>query len=346
MIHLLKEIAQLLAKGENIVVITLFDKTGSAPRTVGAKMIVRADGMIYGTIGGGLLEAQAMQLAQEVFRRRSPLLQSFDLTGEDVADMDMICGGTGELLIDYIEANESNRMVYGEAWTAEAKREKAWLITALSTGSDRQQCLVKQNGELVGNFHCEADLRNEIVSGPGKLSIHAEVLEGQRYLIEAVRPQKTNYIFGAGHVSQKIAALSATVGFRTVVLDDRQEYANKGRFPDASEIVLLPSFRELPCKDIDEDSFLVIVTRGHLHDKTVLEQCLKTKAGYIGMIGSRRKRDKIFAALAELGFTAADLKRVYSPIGTDILAETPEELAVSIVGELIRVRAETERCTV
>lgn len=346
MIHLLKETAQLLDNGENIVVVTLFDKTGSAPRTVGAKMIVRSDGSIYGTIGGGLLEAQAMQLAQEAFRRRAPLLKSFDLTGEDVASMDMICGGTGELLIDYIEASESNRMVYGEAWAAETKREKAWLITALSTGNDRQQCLVKQNGELVGVFYCEADLRNEIVRGPGKLSIHAEVLEGQRYLIEAVRPQKTVYIFGAGHVSQKIAALSATVGFRTVVIDDRREYANKGRFPDASEIVLIPSFRELLCQGIDEDSFLVIVTRGHLHDKTVLEQCLKTKAAYIGMIGSRRKRDKIFAALSEQGFTAADLKRVYSPIGTDILAETPEELAVSIVGELIRVRAETERCIV
>jgi xanthine dehydrogenase accessory factor len=100
----------------------------------------------------------------------------------------------------------------------------------------------------------------------------------------------------------------------------------------------------LPDLNIDENSYLVIVTRGHLHDKVVLTQALRSEAGYIGMIGSRRKRDKTYEVLLQEGFVKRDLDRVYSPIGTDIKAETPEELAVSIVGELIKVRAEREHC--
>jgi len=134
------------------------------------------------------------------------------------------------------------------------------------------------------------------------------------------------------------------VGFKTVVLDDRSEYANSERFPASSEITLLESFDRLPELAIDEDGYIVIVTRGHLHDKTILAQALKTKAGYIGMIGSRRKREKIFEVLAGDGFGKQDFDRVYSSIGIDIGAETPQELAVSIVGELIKVRAEKEKC--
>jgi xanthine dehydrogenase accessory factor len=344
---LFKDMAGLLESGESIVVATLFDKSGSAPRTAGAKMVVRRDGSILGTVGGGCLEMCAIHAAQQVFQKKQSIIQAFDLSGEDIAGMDMICGGSGEILLDYMEADAENRRVCQEAALAVEKRQKAWLITALgdNTGTTwplRQQCLVRQNGELIGALHCEPEFLTKLTSGPAKISIHAEVLEGQRFLVEAIRPCRTLYIFGAGHVSQKLAPLCETVGFRTVVLDDRSEYANKNRFPEAAMVLLIDSFQHLPSLDIDDTSFLVIVTRGHLHDKTILEYGLRTKARYIGMIGSRRKRDKIFAALQEQGFTDTDLRRVYSPIGMDILAETPEEIAVSIVGELIKVRAEME----
>jgi xanthine dehydrogenase accessory factor len=143
-------------------------------------------------------------------------------------------------------------------------------------------------------------------------------------------------------VSQRIAPLCETVGFRTVVLDDRPEYASCERFPQPTELVVLKVFDPLPELPVDEDSYLVIVTRGHLHDRTVLEQALRTKAGYIGMIGSKRKRDAVYQALLEQGYRREDLARVCSPIGVEILAETPEEIAVSIVGEMIKVRAERE----
>lgn len=345
---LLQEIAALLAGGESIVVATIFDKSGSAPRTAGAKMAVRRDGSILGTIGGGRLEGDAIRLAGEIFVSRRSNIQSFNLAGKDVAGMDMICGGQGEIFLDYIDAGDTdNREVYREAAEALARRDKAWLITALGDGhgSDkpaRQQCLVKRDGSLVGRFVADRRFLAKLTEGPAKIAIHAEVLDGQRFLVEPIRPAGTAYIFGAGHVSQKIAPLAETVGFRTVVLDDRAEYANRERFPAPTELVLMESFDRMPALAVDGDSYIVIVTRGHLHDRTILEWALRTGAGYIGMIGSRRKRDKIYEALADRGFGETDFRRVYSPIGTDIAAETPEELAVSIVGELIKVRAERE----
>ncbi len=343
-----RQVSDLVADKESIVVATIFDKSGSAPRTAGAKMVVRRDGAIIGTIGGGRLEADAVRLAGEVFRSRRSVVQPFDLSGQDVAGMDMICGGQGEVLLDFIDADDrDNVAVYREVCAALQRREKAWLITALGDGQDcsrpaRQQCLVRQGGSLVGRFDGEPGFLAKLTEGPAKIAIHAEVLEGRRCLVEPIRPTGVVFVFGAGHVSQKLAPLAETVGFKTVVLDDRAEYASRERFPAPAELIVLEDFGRLPSLDIDGDSYIVIVTRGHLHDRTVLEWALRTDAGYIGMIGSRRKRDKLYAAMAEQGFGEGDFRRVYSPIGTDILAETPEELAVSIVGELIRVRAERE----
>lgn len=342
-----QQLAGLLADNESIVVATIFDKSGSAPRTAGAKMAIRQSGATAGTIGGGRLEADAVRLAGQVFRTRQSVIAPFDLSGQDVAGMDMICGGQGEILLDFIDGgDEDNRDLYRTICEALEKREKAWLITALGSPGPgrpvRQQCLVKQDGSLVGRFEGEPRFLAKLTAGPAKISIHAEVLNGQRFLVEPIRHGGTAYVFGAGHVSQKIVPLAETVGFKTVVLDDRAEYANRERFPAPTEIVLLDAFERLPPLAVDADCYLVIVTRGHLHDRTILEWSLRTTAGYIGMIGSRRKRDKIFAALATAGFGQADFARVYSPIGTDIGAETPEELAVSIVGELIKVRTERE----
>lgn len=348
--RLYREMANLLHNGESCVTATVFDKTGSTPRSDGSKMVVRSNGSVIGSVGGGRLEADAIQLARGVFQSKQPLIQSFVLTGEDAAGMAMLCGGQGNILLDYIDANdETNRVLFDEAAAILEHGRKAWLITALGdpqqdTIPARQQCLIRHDETMIGTIDCDPIFLAKLVSGPGLLSIHAELLDNRRFLVEPLRYAGTLFIFGAGHVSQKIAPLAETVGFRTVVLDDRSEYANRGRFAEPTELLLLESFSRLPDLGIDDNSYIVIVTRGHLHDKVVLEQALRSEAGYIGMIGSRRKRDMIFETLIQEGFVWHDLERVYSPIGTDIAAETPEELAVSIVGELIKVRAERERC--
>lgn len=343
---LYKTMLELLQQGESFAVATIFDKSGSAPRAEGAKMIVRADGSIIGTIGGGRLEASAINLAKQIIPERKTVVQSFNLTSKDAAASDMICGGSGEILVDFIDADDDDNLkIYTKAAELVSRGKKGWMVTLLgkagkSTGIDRQQCLVEPDRTLTGSVTCNPYLLEKLIAGPAKISIHSEAFDEHRFLVEPLRQTGTVYIFGAGHVSQKIAGLSESVGFRTIVMDNRTEFANRERFSEPVEIKVIDSFTKMPQLDIDGDSYLVIVTRGHLFDKVVLEQVLRSKAAYIGMIGSRSKRDLVYAELLQQGFTKTELESVYSPIGTNIGAETPEELAVSIVGELVKVRSE------
>ena len=160
-------------------------------------------------------------------------------------------------------------------------------------------------------------------------------------VVDPVRRTKTLYCFGAGHVALATARVAAFAGFRVTVVDDRSGYANAGRFPDAGGILVIKWYSSSPLEGlpIDGDFLIVIVTRGRQHDRIVLEQALRTKAAYIGMIGSRRKRDTIYVTLLSQGVAQKQLDRVHCPIGLAVGAETPEEIAVSIVAELIAERA-------
>ena len=344
--NLFEAMINLLQNHENFAVATVFDKSGSAPRSDGAKMVVRADGSIVGTIGGGRLEAETIELARESISLKRTLVHTFNMTSRDAAGTDMICGGRGEILIDFIDSGDENNLkIFAEAVEILESKEKGWLINILGQpaekgGINRQRCLVKPDHTMIGNITCDPFLLEKMIAGPAKITIHSEIYSDQRFLVEPLRQGGTVYIFGGGHISQKVAPLCESVGFKTVVLDDRKDYANRGRFPEPVEIMVIPSLEKLPDLEIDEDSYLVIVTRGHLFDRHVLEQVVGTRAGYIGMIGSRRKRDLLYRAMEDNGFTPEELARVHCPIGTDIKAETPEEIAISIAGELVKVRAE------
>jgi xanthine dehydrogenase accessory factor len=178
----------------------------------------------------------------------------------------------------------------------------------------------------------------------GATFLSTVTLEESMIQIDPVLSAETVFLFGAGHLAEPTARLATTVGFRVQVVDDRTAFANTDRFPDSEKIRVITDFNAaLKRVPIDRKTFIVIVTRGHLHNQTVLMQALRTEAAYIGMIGSRSKRNHIFKALREQGFTESDLKRVHSPIGLDIGAETPEEIALSIVAELVKIRAEGRR---
>jgi xanthine dehydrogenase accessory factor len=343
-----EECLRLLQSGQDVVLATVFEAKGSAPRTAGAKMLVRPDGSILGTIGGGRLEHDAIEVARRLFDSRQSVIHRFELTGNDVAAMDMICGGSGEVWLHLLTAGDKNTSIVCQTMTGVlTRRESGWLITEIGdceNTADRQFCLVGADRSVTGRLCAEAGLLDEWIDNAGSLPAHTEIKGGERFLIEPIRPGRTVFVFGAGHVSQQVVPLCETVDFRTVVLDDRAEYACRPRFPDASEIWVMESFENWDGLAIDEASFIVILTRGHIYDKVVLAKALRTPAAYVGMIGSRRKRDKIYQALREEGFSQRDIDRVHSPIGMDIAAETPAELAVSIVGELIRVRAAQQSC--
>jgi xanthine dehydrogenase accessory factor len=348
MIEIYEECAKLLQAGRDVVLATVFEARGSAPRTAGAKMLVREDGSILGTIGGGRLEHDAVEVARRLFDSRQSVIHQFELTGNDVAAMDMICGGSGEVWLQLLTAADRNNLIVCQATAgALGRRESGWLIAEIGSRdnvADRQFCLIGADRSVTGRLHRGSDRVDEWLAAAGKLPAHTEVDAEERFLIEPIRPGRTVFIFGAGHVSQQVVPLCENVGFRTVVLDDREEYANRTRFPLAAVIRVMDSFENWEGLTVDETGLIVILTRGHIFDKTVLAKALRTPAAYVGMIGSRRKRDKIYQALREEGFSQRDIDRVHSPIGLDIGAETPAELAVSIVGELIKVRAAQESC--
>lgn len=337
--------ARLLAGGEDVVLATIISRSGSAPRTAGTKMLVRRDGSFTGTIGGGLLEARVLEEAREVFRTGRPVIREFHLTGADAASMDMICGGKLEVFVDFLSAGlPENIQVFKAIGDLLNSRRRTLLATRLpaQTGSSERpcKCLLVQGEQPVG-CRLPAGQQEKLLQCGWVRYPQVVPVDGAVFLVEPVSIPGTVYLFGAGHVSQKVAQLASFVDFCTVILDDREEFANRQRFPWADEIIVLESFenalKDLP---ITRDSYLVIVTRGHQHDLTVLAQALQTGAGYIGMIGSCRKRDAVYQALRERGVTGEQLSRVYSPIGLDINAETPEEIAVSIVAEIIKVRGE------
>lgn len=347
MLKQLQGICHLLEGGEDLVQATIIKHAGSTPRSVGSKMFVRRDGSIIGTIGGGLVEFEMQKLAREIFDSRKARIVTVDLTGEDAATTDqMICGGRLEFLVEYLAATPEDAKEMRKLVTALQEGKKGYLIKALDTRGDTvsrmEYCLVRRDRLDLGSFPGPESWIPRLTGESALKKSPAVVsLEGGRFFVEPTFLPGTVYLFGAGHVSRPVADLASTVDFRTVVLDDRAEFANKERFPKADRIIVIPSYENLfEGLEIEQDSYLVIVTRGHLHDKTVLEQSLRTNAGYIGMIGSKRKQNLLYEELLGKGFTEDDLKRVHNPIGLDIHAETPEEIAVSIVAQLILVRSQ------
>lgn len=339
-------ICQLLEKEESVVLATILSQVGSTPRTAGTKMLICSDGKSIGTIGGGLVEAEVIKAGAEIFETANAQLRTFDLTVAETADsVDAICGGRLEVLIERIEANPTNLQIFQSLLTSLKKGKKSLMVAGLEEeGKPLEQvsrCLIMDDGSLQGDFVLPVSLPETLMKR--YLRERAPVVlpfENRRFLIEPAFVPGTVYIFGAGHVSQQLAVLTQMTDFRTVVLDDREEFANWDRFKDADEVKVVSDFEEaFSDLEIDHDSYVVIVTRGHRHDKTVLVKALRTTAGYIGMIGSKRKRAAIYRTLLEQGFTSQDLNRVRSPIGLSIGAETPEEIAVSIVAELIAARA-------
>ena len=343
--HYTEELCQILKQGQPVVMATVLSHQGSTPRGAGSRMLVLASGEIIGTIGGGKVEAEVIQTASQLFDSKTTQIQFFDLrTRPDLDDLDVICGGQMTILIEYIDATVENTQTFQELQSSLKQHINSFMIASLQQTPDSvhmgQRCLIQKNKAIAPNCpYSENDLHQLAAQARGT-QIPVLLSAGQQeYLIEPYFMNGTVFIFGAGHVAKQVAIISRMVGFTTIVLDDRKEFANADRFPTADQVLVLDRFDiALEGLGLDTNSFIVIVTRGHRHDQTVLAQSLKTDACYIGMIGSHKKRDTIYRNLLNDGFTQKDIERVHSPIGLGIKAETPEEIAVSIVAELILER--------
>jgi len=348
-----RTLLQLAESGRSAALGTIIRQSGPSPRELGTQCVILEDGSLVGTIGGGLLEAQVTEAAKEVFDTRLPKRLFFSLRGTDVAESGMLCGGEVEVFLEPLfTASEEASSLFRAVDQTLKQGDCGLMATLLDPEAWRRGIAPKlymdqgggQHGTLPGAERIAETLterKNALIKSRRTALLALENDEGKpvEVLVEPIVAPSRLYVFGAGHVSQQIVPLAHRVGFYVTVIDDREDFAEETLFPEAEAVRCMPFEGLVPQLGVDPSAFLVIVTRGHLHDKTILAQSLRTPAKYIGMIGSRRKRDIIYEKLLEEGFTDKDLKRVYSPVGIDIGAQTPAEIAVSIVAQLIQVRA-------
>ena len=345
------EIVRALEKKEKVALATLVNRMGSAPRAVGARYLVKGDGTSSGSIGGGCVEAEVWQEAQRIMEKGEGRVLHFELTSEQLAEGGLICGGNMDIFLEPLQ--EDFLPIYQEAAKIRQKGGSAILVTLISVDDafphgKGSKALVKTSGEKIGSLLGEMELEKkilregEILLKEKKPKVLVLSFENRRMdvLLEPIFSEPTVYLFGGGHISEQVAPLARKVHFKVVVIDDREMFANRERFPDADEVIVSEFEKSFDQLHIDDSSYIVIVTRGHLFDGFVLGQAIKTNAYYIGMIGSKKKIRTLYQNLMENGITKEALDRVYAPIGIDINSETPEEIAVSIVAELIKVRGE------
>jgi xanthine dehydrogenase accessory factor len=254
---LFEEIVRMRRAGQRGALATIVHTNGSIPSYESSRMLVREDGSLVGTIGGGCVEAEVWAAAKEVMQKEAPRKMVFNLNNEATYDNGLICGGTVEIFV------------------------------------------------------------------------------------EPILPQPMLYLFGAGHVSMALAKTASAAGFAVGVVDDREAFANAQRFPMAQEVFTNydDAFEKIRA---NASTYLVIVTRGHKEDMRVLAWAVRTEARYVGMIGSKRKVLSVYKALEQDGYRPEEFERVYAPMGLEIGALSPEEIAISIVAELVAVRRNAE----
>jgi xanthine dehydrogenase accessory factor len=252
-VDIYEEILRLKQAGRASAIATIVQCSGSSPQKEGAKMLIRDDGSIVGTLGGGCIETEVVQTSLQAIKDGCPLTIPFELTEKHGG---LVCGG--------------KVLVY----------------------------------------------------------------------IEPVIPDPHLVILGAGHVGKALSKIARFSGFKVTVVDDREEYANRDNIPDANETVVIDFEKVLSKVSVDKNTYIVIATRGHNHDLDALKVALGTKARYIGLLGSKRKKALLFKTLKEEGFAQRDIDRVITPIGLSIGSVIPEEIAISIMAQIIKYRRE------
>lgn len=327
-------LGETLEHGDDAVLVSIIASSGSTPRGTGACMLVTKEGRIYGTIGGGAVEYRSEIMAAEVLAEQRSRLKFFCLTKNEILDLGMICGGDVHVYFRYIPKGDAATLALVERiQELFARGEQSWLISDISPDADSSMSVYGKKSGAFGPKLPDG-LAESLNNHAGPFPFH-----GHTYYCETLVQAGKVYIFGGGHVAQALVPALAAVGFRCVVLEDREELCRPELFPGVDETRLIDNERILDFVDIEETDYVAVMTRGHSFDQKIQAQVLKTPARYIGVIGSRKKTEKVFSNLRELGFSNEDLSRITTPIGLDIGAETPAEIAVSVAAQLIAVRA-------
>ena len=341
--ELIGEVLRAIAGRRAAALVTPVATSGSLPTGRHARMLVFAEGASLGTVGGGRLEAAAQQAAQKAIGEGRPRLLQVALTAVDALADGLLCGGQITFFIEPLREAETAPFTALEQLLS--NRRPGLEAILLLEGREVRRLVAGVDGTVVGTLGSEtldqavlAQLGEALAEDRAQLEEMQTDEEQVQVFLQALQPRPTVILFGGGHVGLALTRLVPTVGMGVVVIDDRSEFCNRERFPMAAELYVRDFSAALEGLEIDPLTYLVVMTRGHQADRQVVAQALRTNAGYIGMIGSRRKITLLWESLRKEGFTDADLARVHAPIGLKIGGDSPGEIAISVMAELIMVR--------
>jgi xanthine dehydrogenase accessory factor len=346
---ILEGILEALQKEDTVMLATILSTSGSTPASAFSQMLVKDRCKVsVGTVGGGCVEGDVLREAKRLFDDRAAAVLTFHLT-EDHPESGMLCGGSLDVLIEPL-SNESVPLVTLTRALRDAGEDCIVATFLQNDGKVRGKVLLRSDELKEGVPVYRADhLRPLVSSYPAEISDMlgkaSSRLEAQRVhfpegdlILEPVPGRPSLILFGGGHVSKSVSRAAVMAGFRVTVVDDRKEFANPERFPEAAGTLCVEFNEAFRHVTVTPSTYIIIVTRGHRSDEELLEQAVRTPAKYIGMIGSMRKVLRSYGNLLERGISLEALSKVHAPVGIDIGAVTAEEIGISIVAQLIHVR--------
>lgn len=332
--NIFDRVANYLSEHQSGMLATIIWTSGSTPAPAQSRMLLSREGeRISGTIGGGCVEEAIMRRTAALENKNFATILEYELNNEEI-ESGLICGGKMKVLLEPIYQSQielykmiSNRIENGN---------NSILLKIYNKKGTVSECVYDEDLNLLKGEKISSDIVNESLINK-KFPVLIEKQENI-FILEQIEGKISLFVFGGGHIGRAISKFASECGFSVTVIDDRIEYANRKIHPEAERTICIP-FRDISDEiGLNENSYVLIVTRGHSYDEQVLEKVLKYNPKYIGMIGSKRKVLIAFQHLKEKGIEVEKLKNVFAPVGLDIGAVTVEEIAISIVGEMIRVR--------
>jgi len=295
------KLLESLKKFKELVLATIIDKRGSTPRGVNTSMIVLPNGKIFGTIGGGPVENEIINEGLELIKDKKSKIIDRSFTGDEV-----ICGGRVTVLMEYFGENDISFL--------------------------EELLHYYQSGNTIYLSRNLKNFSREIVKDYRETNLKENIF------VQEIKSPPELHIFGGGHIAIPLCKMAALCDFSIYVYDDREDFATKERFPDAEKVVCCDFNNILPYINLKNNSFIVLVTREHAHDEILLKQLLGKPYKYLGMIGSKKRVSSVKERLIKANFDKNEIERIYSPIGLKINSETPAEIAISILSEIIMVK--------
>ena len=337
-----KDLASALENESGVALCTIIERRGSVPREIGARMLVRKDGSIVGTVGGGIGEYEVIKAAQKTIEKTQSCLLDFSLAGEQGLDSAAICGGHFTVFINYWSQTDDYDLATAVAATFKGSRAHNLLESLPQNESaEMERVLLDHEGRRAAGARISAlapaaskTLESENFSTP----VQRITIDNKEYLFSKISLPPQMVIFGGGHLALPLVEMASWCRFAVTVIDDRSEFSSRQRFPTADQVVTAPMENIRGFYTPGPNTYLVLITREHKHDYALLKQLLGTEYAYLGMIGSRRRTNQVKQRLIDEGFAKAEIEQLYSPIGLAIGAQTPAEIAISIMAEIIEKR--------